>query len=268
MRTPVKYDNPPVVEVVCGVMFSESAIQAAHIGSFWNSIREEFPKVEEAAPLSPIVEDQGPGLVFEWTMLPPARRVWLFNKDGSHLLQIQSDRFLFNWKHTLGAKVYPSYQVVIAEFEKYLLSFISYMRDKCGVALTYRQFEMTYVNHINKDNGLARQGESAVLVDHVCRDSSNRFLKEAENFNLSKSFLLPNGAGRLHVVAQTSGSNASNDRLLRLDLVARGIPPDIGEGDVETKRKQWFDLAHEWITHGFTDITCPDVQKNVWKKTP
>lgn len=269
MRAPVKYSNPPVVEVVCGVMFAQGAIQAAHIGSYWNSIREDFPKVEEAAPLSPILEDQATtGLVFEWSTLPPPRRVWLFNADGSHLIQIQSDRFLFNWKHTLGASGYPSYQVVVAEFEKHLHSFVAFMRDKCGVDLSYRQFEMTYVNHIMKDNGLPSTRELSVLVDHVCRESSERFLPEAENFNLSKSFLLPEGAGRLHIVAQTTGSNASNDRLLRLDLVARGIPADVGEGEIADKaRKQWFDLAHEWITQGFADITCLDVQKNIWKRT-
>jgi uncharacterized protein (TIGR04255 family) len=268
MSTPVKYDSPPVVEVVCGVMFSGTPVQTMHIGAYWDRIRTEFPKVEDAAPLSPIVEEDGQPMTFiEWSTLPPARRAWLYNADGSHLLQIQADRFLFNWKHTLGATGYPSYNVVFAEFEKHLQAFIDFMRNDCGKELTYRQFEMTYVNHITQANGLTPGAECAVLVDHM-RQGGARFLPEIENFNFSQCYKLPNGNGRLHVLAQTAIKAPGGDRMMRLDLVARGIPKNLGEvSDGDIARKEWFDLAHEWITHGFADITSLDIQKNIWKRT-
>jgi uncharacterized protein (TIGR04255 family) len=268
MSTPVKYDNPPVVEVVCGVMFSGTPVQTVHIGAYWDRVRAEFPKVEDAAPLSPVVEEDGqPVALFEWSTLPPARRAWLYNADGSHLLQIQEDRFLFNWKHTLGANGYPSYKFVFAEFEKHLQAFVNFMRNECGRDLTYRQFEMTYVNHITKENGLTPGAESALLIDHVVQGGA-RFLPEVENFNFSKSYRLPNGSGRLHIVAQTASRAPGNERMVRLDLVARGIPANFGEtNDGDLARKKWFDVAHEWITHGFADVTSLDIQKNIWKRT-
>lgn len=267
MSTP-KYDNPPVVEVVCGVMFSGTPVQTAHIGAYWDRIRAEFPKVEDAAPLSPVVEEEGQPMTFiEWTTLPPARRAWLYNADGSHLLQIQEDRFLFNWKHTQGAKGYPSFKVVFAEFDKHLQGFIAFMRDACGVNVSYRQFEMTYVNQITLGNGLTQGAETSVFVDHV-RQGGKRFLPEVENFNFSQCFKLPDGNGRLHIVAQTTSKAPDGEKIVRLDLVARGIPKNLAETpDPDAARTRWFDLAHEWITCGFADFTAIDVQKNVWKRT-
>jgi uncharacterized protein (TIGR04255 family) len=267
MSTP-KYDNPPVVEVVCGVMFSGTPVQTAHIGAYWDRIRAEFPKVEDAAPLSPIVEEDGqPVTFFEWTTLPPARRAWLYNTDGSHLLQIQEDRFLFNWKHTQGVTAYPSFKIVVAEFEKHLHGFNVFMRDVCGINLTYRQFEMTYVNHITKNNGLTDGTATALFVDHV-RSGGVRFLREVENFNFSQCYKLPDGNGRLHVVAQTASNAPDGDRIVRLDLVARGIPKDFADTkDADAARRAWFSLAHEWITRGFADFTSLEIQTNIWKRT-
>jgi uncharacterized protein (TIGR04255 family) len=262
MSKPVNFDNPPVVEVVCGVMFATSAIQAAHIGAFWERIRSEFPKVEEAPPLSAIVEQKGQAVAeFQWSSLPPARRVWLFSADGSNLIQIQPDRFLFNWKHTLGTKNYPSYEVVIEEFERILQSFIQFMAEVAGIQLVFRQFEMTYVNHINKEYGLDSDAESSLLIDHI-RQPGARFLPEPENFNFTTSYLLPEGAGRLHVIAQSMNSPES-DRLIRLDMVARGMASD----GTDSARRKWFETAHTWITHAFADVTAPTVQDKYWKRT-
>jgi uncharacterized protein (TIGR04255 family) len=53
--TPVKFDRPPVAEVACGILFGTTVpLRAAHIGLYWQRIRDEFPRIEEAPPLSPV----------------------------------------------------------------------------------------------------------------------------------------------------------------------------------------------------------------------
>jgi uncharacterized protein (TIGR04255 family) len=98
MRAPVKFDRPPVVEVACGVLFAgQSPIKTVHIGEFWHRIKDEFPRFEDALPLMPMVEGTDVSLEdFGWSSLPPLRRAWLLNEDGSNLIQVQQDRFLFN----------------------------------------------------------------------------------------------------------------------------------------------------------------------------
>ena len=53
---------------------------------------------------------------FEVTNMPPLRRSWLVNQEGTNLLQVQEDRFLFNWKRTEAQPDYPSYENVISAF--------------------------------------------------------------------------------------------------------------------------------------------------------
>jgi len=127
MPPAVKFSNPPVVEVACSVLFKTlPSFRAAHVGLFWQGIREAFPRLEEAPPIPPILEgapNLQPQVQFELAHIPPMRRSWLLNNDGSNLIQIQQDRFIFNWKKVGDADRYPSYSVVIKEFEKHLSEF-------------------------------------------------------------------------------------------------------------------------------------------------
>jgi len=265
MRTPVKFDRPPVVEVACGVLFAnKTPIQTAHVGAFWARVKSTFPRVEDAPPLPTILEEQGNAITeIEWNVLPPLRRAWLVSGDGRHLIQIQQDRFLFNWKRSLDEDLYPSYDTVIKEFEKHLSSFLSFLDDVGVGRPSYRQFELTYVNHITAKNGLESVSLNDLFVDHKISSSSQRFLPQPEGFNWATSYPLPDDAGRLHIVAQSAVNTSTEEKIIRLDLVARGIPSDASEAG----RRPWFDMAHEWITHGFADVTSSVLHNEIWKRT-
>lgn len=264
---PVRFDNPPVVEVVCGVLFSTpQPIKTATLGIFWQTVRDAFPRLEEAHPLPPVIEPPKIGFAqhqVELAFMPPARRTWLSNADGTNLLQIQQDRFLFNWKRAATSTGYPSYAVVIDQFEKHLAQFIEFLKSQGIGEPTYRQYELSYTNLITPENGLSTVGISGVLVDHVRQESATRFLPEPQTFNWVTSYPLPNESGRLHVTAQTAFVPPSPDLILRLDLIARGIPAK----PLETSMRSWFDTAHEWITHGFADSTSQILHELVWKRT-
>jgi len=48
--------------------------------------------------------------------------------------------------------------------------------------------------------------------------------------------------------------------MLLLNLTARGIE--------ETRTREgmwnWFEMAHDWIVNGFSDLTSLEVQKKIW----
>src|SRR4051812_35023213 len=103
MVPPVKFDAPPVAEVVCGVLFNIlPGFKTYHVGLFWEKVRKDFPRVEEAPPLNSVIEktagDNRPSLDLELSGVPPLRRTWFVDTEGTHLIQLQQDRFLFNWK--------------------------------------------------------------------------------------------------------------------------------------------------------------------------
>jgi uncharacterized protein (TIGR04255 family) len=240
----------------------------AHIGAYWERVRDTFPKAEDAPPLQSVVEQPGGGAmsVFEFSNLPPLRRVWLFSADGRNLIQLQQDRFIFNWKRGSASDPYPSYAVVIEQFETQLGEFCAFCREIGVGELSVRQFELAYVNHISTSNGLGVAATSdTLLVDHMRSMEVSRFLPESEGFNWVTSYVLPRGFGRLHVTAQSASEIPTQERFVRLDLTARGISSDL----TVKGRRQWFDVAHEWITHGFADVTAPAIHAaEYWGRTP
>jgi len=264
MTAPVKFKNPPVVEVVCGVLFiTPIPLKTAQVGLFWQAVRDTFPRLEEAPPISPIIEtfQAEPIQEFQFGQLPPLRRTWLLSADGRNLIQIQEDRFLFNWKRAANDDEYPSYERVIEKFDQYLAEFVKFLVAEGVGQPIYRQFELTYVNLIGSSNEFAKVGEGGVLVDHIRDVSRSRFLPEPEGFNWTTAYSLPDNNGRLRLLAQTALRKPGGERIVRLDLTARGIPADPSE----TGRRPWFDMAHDWITFGFADATSP-ILHPVWRR--
>ena len=265
----VSYDRPPVVEVVCGILFqTPEPLRGTHVGLYGQRIRDTFPQVEEAPPLTPVIEFPGPGssgvlqLGFGFGPLPPLRRTWFISEDGRNLIQVQEDRFVFNWKKAAEDDAYPRYDTVIERFNQHLAGFLEFLTAENVGIPAYRQFELIYVNHIPLGAAEVEVSESRALVDHVRDTSRSRFLSEPEGVNWVSIYSLPNNEGRLYAAAQSARA-PDGRRILRLDMTARGIPAD----PTEVGRQAWFDQAHEWITHGFADLTANDIQEKVWRRT-
>jgi uncharacterized protein (TIGR04255 family) len=256
--------------VACGVLFGgQTEFRGAHVGLFWQKIRKMFPSIQEAIPLPPVVEIQGPSissfdLSYNLTPLPPLRRTWFATEDGRSLIQIQQDRFLFNWKKSADEAKYTSYEEVMGEFNRHLNGFLIFLAEEKIPVPTYRQFELTYFNHIPV--GKAGHGrniaETSIFVDHKRDPRLNRFLPEPEVFNWTSVFPLPDQSGRLYATAQSAFS-PDGSRIVQLEMAVRGSPKE----PCEANRQGWFDLAHEWITHGFADLTDEKIQKTIWERT-
>jgi uncharacterized protein (TIGR04255 family) len=262
---PVQFDRPPVAEVACGVMFAPLGFKTVHVGLLWQRFQAAFPRVEEAPPIAKVIENPANAfgeqqIELNFQGLPEMRRSWFLDKSGGALIQVQEDRFLFNWKRVEVTDPYPSYDKVIAEFEKHLAVFVSFLKETGLGAPNFRQFELTYINLIGDQNGLREVRNSNALSDHN-RQTESRFLPEPESFNWMTHYLLPNNWGRLHITAQTAALIKTREKVLRLEFCARGHPSDQGEGG----RRAWFDTAHEWITHGFADSTVPALHK-IWQR--
>jgi hypothetical protein len=150
----VRFDSPPVVEVACSVLFSAAKpLRGLHIGLYVERIRRDFPRIEEVPPLVAMIEPRDSGAVgleigFAVGPLPPLRRIWLISEDGRNLIQLQEDRFVFNWKKAAADDRYPSYDEVIERFDTQFVRFLAFLADQDIGPLAYRQFELTYVNHI------------------------------------------------------------------------------------------------------------------------
>lgn len=268
-RVPVRFDHPPVVEVVFGLTFSlNRPLQSAHFGSFWEKVRRDFPVVDDASPIQAIFETPESGAVspdFKVQVfdMPPLRRVWFAAKDGRQLIQLQADRFFYNWKRVEDSDNYPGFEKIFSTFLKQADVFAEFLREMELGSPKYSQLELIYTNLIGQSNGLNVATPSRLLVDHIHQDTADRFLPQPESFNWNSIYSLPDRLGRLYINAQTARRTSSSEHVVRLDAIARGLPTD----NSAPGRAAWFRLAHEWITQGFADATVTSVQNEAWGRT-
>lgn len=259
----VDFTNPPVVEVVASVVFEiPESLNPALLGVYWDSIKDDFPNLsQDKIVATPDTIDRH--FIGD---IPPLPRVQFLTTNGRKLIQLQSDRFFYNWKRIQKEDYYPSYDEIIHEFLNRWIEFKSFL-DKEGIGPpTVKGLELLYVNHIDLDNGLSKACDAEWLVDHKSNSNANRFLPNPASINWSTAYDMPEGCGKLIVSVRNGSYTATGDPLIRLDLTARGSP-NVDEEDMpEEFMKKWFDIGREWIVKGFCDITDESVHKK-WGRT-
>lgn len=260
-----EYENPPVNEVVCGVQFNPiEGLRIPHFGLFWEVLRSEYPTCQEVAPIIPMIErfDENEQEI-EAPNEIPLPRVWLVKSDGTGIVQLQRDRFLHNWKKGKPGDAYPRYQKVIERFESLFGSFDAFVTREHLGSLEPLQYEMTYVNHIVKGDGWETVSELSKVFRDYSWQRGQRFLPDIEHLNLRKTFALPERNGRVHISIRDGKRREDTRPVILFEFTVRGVPADRSR----TAMREWFDLAHEWIVRGFTDLTTETVQKDVWRRT-
>ena len=86
-----EYENPPINEIVCGVLFEPvQGFCASHFGILWNQFRTEFQKCEDLLPIHPPPADE---ITLLAKLLLP--RVWFVEAEENRLIQVQRNRFLY-----------------------------------------------------------------------------------------------------------------------------------------------------------------------------
>ena len=188
MRTPVKFDSPPVFRGSRAAFCLRVPGQSKRCTSvlFGTVSKHSFRPQATRHLLRPWLSKTATQFQnMRGAISPPLRRTWMISENGCNLIQVQQDRFLFNWKRTLDQNVYPSYEKVIGDFETYFESFMKFLDDVNVSRPVLRQFDLTYVNFIS---GFKR-AESRWCEQHVCRPCPEYFCRS-----------IPSRAGTLQLV--------------------------------------------------------------------
>jgi len=262
------FTDPPVVEVVLGVQYEPlPALRTPQIGLLWSEFREHFPKLEEHAPLDPMMERFGiagtprANVRFEMMQKPPVPRCWFLNEAGTELIQVQQDRFVHNWRKVGEGDEYPRYDHVRGTFEQELAIFERFLQKEGVGTLVPNQCEVTYVNHIDAGDGWSRHGELGNVLTLFAPKYSNAFLPEPEEARLTCRYVIPdekgNPLGRLHILVDPACRRGDDRPMFLMNLVARGRP----DGDGVDGVLRFLDLGREWVVRAFAAVTTPQMHK-------
>ena len=260
------YKKPPVIEVVWSVQFAKLPwLTAAHTGLFWQTIREIYPKCEEQAPIEQKDEPeellQPAQAQVEFLAKPPLCRQWFISENGNELVQLQPDRFCVNWRKVKADDSYPRYEYMRELFAPRWKQFCEFTQAEGGGLPQVDVLEMTYVNHIFKEEGWSTPGDIGKVFPVISFQKKSDFLPPPASLGSNMVFDLKQARGRLHVSCRHAKLLEGEKReLFRLELVARGRP----ERTDPEGLLLWFSEAREWIVRGFADLTDSDIQVKEW----
>jgi uncharacterized protein (TIGR04255 family) len=264
------FRKPPVVEVALSVQFEPLAsFRVAHFGLLWKDFQARFPKTEEHPALSPVTEKfgvrsiPGPMLNVGVGFGAPQLRCWFLNEKGTELLQVQRDRFIYNWRKAADDSEYPRYKTLRAKFAEEIRTFAGFLeRERIG-ELRSNQCELTYVNHIIAGNGWESHADLEKIVTVWRPHSSEEFSSRLESATFEARYLIvrdaDNPIGRAYVTF--TPFTAVDKPIYAAQILARGAP--LGEGI--DGAFGFLDTAHEWIVRAFTAITTKHMHE-IWER--
>jgi len=266
-----EFEQPPVAEVALGVQFkTDSPLRVPHFGLFWELVREDFPEFREQPPLSPQIEEleaESPKISPQFSMQigagpPPAPRCWFMDVSKNRLIQLQTDRFVHNWRKVTGDEAYPRYEAIENEFAARWQEFISFLADQdLGVPIV-TQADVTYVNHIPRGSCWESTDDLTEVFSILKPVNETELFGPMETIEFGIRRRLPDNRGRLHVAVAPAFHTRDNTIMMRMVLTARGPVPDSSSEAI----LEWMQTGRSAIVKSFAALTSPKAH-GFWERT-
>lgn len=271
------FEQPPLSEVVLGVQFDPlQTFQSVHFGYFWDCLKEQYPNIRDMPPLAPTFETFGgrrPSVQPQFQMRIdkeiPLPRIWLISSDENDLIQLQTDRFLHNWRsHTgiVGAE-YPRYETIRKQFEGELNTFFEFSSDHGLGAPQINQCEISYINEIASDKEIPGlqdvHGDLSSIFSFVKQTPSDDERLVAESLTMQQTSVIKidnKPVGRLHTKIAPVVS-ADGNKAIRFELIVRGQPKSESIEDALA----FIDVGRTLIVEQFTSMTSTEMHE-IWKR--
>lgn len=250
------FHEPPVTETALSLQFAPiQGWTLGHFGMFWERVRASLPRIEAHPPLSDEIEDPEslkPASQQISVSRVPELRCWYVSNDERQIVQVQRNRFVYNWRAVNADDAYPRYEAFVRpSFLKYWNEFSSFSLDAGFPPPAVVQCEVTYVNIIPRGVEWATPDEWSSVFNLLAPPATNRFLPGPESGQFGFSYRMPDSSGRLHISAGHAVQRQDGSEVIKLQLTARGRPSSSGVNAI----LDWIDTGREWVVRGFFDIT-------------
>jgi uncharacterized protein (TIGR04255 family) len=246
-----KLSHPPVIELIIGVYFKPPLLDLHnyHLGIFWEKIRDGYPRVEQRDPIGNLYIEV-PGELF------PMPRYWFTSKDETHLVQVQRNGFLLNWRKRNAE--YPSYDPVKAEFDRVFNIFSTFIHSiKTEAQILVDRCELTYLNVIEKSDYWSGPDDTANVVPTY--QSLGEYPIAAFNVQQAQNI---DAITSIATALRTVDRKADSASVLQLEIRAAGQLGGKSKGEADA----WFTMAHDLTGNTFRSLTNRDIRENHWNK--
>lgn len=265
-----EFRAPPITEVALGAQFDViPGFLTPHVGLVWQRFREQFPLLEEQAPLPAVFETFGPnpqfGMSLQLMAGPETPRVFFINQARTELLQVQKDRFLHNWRKVGAADNYPRFERMLETFRAGFATFSNAISSEGLGPIIPNQCEVTYINQMPVPAG----GSFSDLTDDLFGQHTGSLalddLGKAEDLRFLLRYVMRDGdgkpIGRL-VASAEPGRRLDGQAIIQLTLTARGRPSTPDENGIV----DFLNRGRISVVKGFAHLTGPKMHK-LWERT-
>jgi uncharacterized protein (TIGR04255 family) len=184
-------------------------------------------------------------------------RFWLVGTDDAHLIQIQREAFIVNWRRK--QQVYPRYEAVKAEFDRWFATFCAFVTEELGVAAPVpRLCELLYINLIESGDLWRGAGDTNKVIAGFALPELNGVRSAFPNFQQVASSEVKPGLW-VTVTAKNGRRAVEQDEVLIFELKASGLTTSLAES------ASWFDDAHAEIKKVFAAFTTEEARRT-WKQ--
>ena len=260
------FRQPPVVETALSVQFQPfKGFGNAHLGLFWQLVRDEYPERQDAESIEPQIERFGPGIPrarfpqFRVAAAHPAARLRMSSADGHTMVQLQNGRLVYNWRRLEGGE-YPRWHVVEPGFQAELARLGGFFEAEGLGTIEPNQWEVTYVNHLVQGREWQEHADWPQLLPGLIGSVGSVSAGTFESLGCNTRFILPGEAGRLHIELNHgfAGPDEEAPELLVLQLTARGGI------DEERDLAAGLALGRESIVRSFAEVTGEEAHR-IWE---
>lgn len=262
-----KFDHPPIAEVTLSVQFeSLPGLHAAHIGRLWDRWSGRYPQHEEHGELAPMPDenDEGlrqPSIMLKFIEAAPLPRTWFLDASGEHIVQVQRDRFVLNWRRK--DDTYPHYAELLPRFQQEYDVFASFVAEHNLGDLVPDQCQVTYLNPVPLEGEYSCPGGMAGLLEGWSGTHSESPTLDGGEASVQIRYPITDQGGsrrgRLIVTVGSAVRAETDEAVLLLEMTARGRPLSGSlEGIVE-----FLDHGHDAIVTMFAALTTTQMH-TVW----
>lgn len=232
----------PLVEVAFGVRFVAPEFDVIQFGEYYQLIRERFPTRSMAVPIATRqVSDQ----INQTIEVPTLPRVWF--EQGTRLIQLQSDRWVYNWRQTSRApEKYPGFEVLFSEFSERWEQFLAFTGAAFQLPLHIEELSLTYVNQIRDVASL--QTPIFSFRERPPADD----LPVPELWVTQLRFALAKENAKLNVSARPAIHIETQERMTQLDVSVESIKAPRAENLAQSYA--WFESAHALVHRAFRGL--------------
>ena len=262
VQSNIKYENPPIDEIVCDILFdSIKDLRTGHFGILWEKFRPDFPEIEDHILLAPVPEDlETPNKL----LLP---RIWFVHKNENEVVQVQQNRFIHNWRKRQPDDEYPGYEKVIENFERYLSRFQQLLAEENLGNLVARKYELTYIDLIPEGQGWENFDDlEKIFPNLLSLTKQNIFSTGVRGINWQTILNLPNNLGQLQMSIRNGWRVSSDHPLLNIEFKAFSNHPH--EPMPDEPIRDWFNAAHDTIIKLFSNLISDEIQEKFWGRKP